>query len=495
MKDSRQIPGINSLGYQGINPENPPQLFVEKRNPTVQDYRNKKIGDIWINYLTNYTFMLADFVASLNATGKKVFEAIWVLLYPSSGGAEMFDTNAGMVVPNASNKIQVLGGTNLNTSGAGNTVTINLDNNLSISGSLSIPSIDEGVVQTDSNGEFFTSVGNNGEVLIGGGTEPQWANITSGTITINNGPNSIDLSASGVGEADFVTNSGTATPDNNTIVFAGGSNINTSGTGNTITIKLDNNVSISGNLTVTNDLTTSNIDIDGLVGFSSFSDGVVQSNSGALSSSAGNDGEVLIADSTGTPAYATIASSDLSVSITNGANTINIEDAGFTGAPYAFLAIQASTLNLGARQPFQYLMGSEVALTEIFDDGNGFFPGDGAGNEAIYTAAADGRYAFFFYVTVQSVEDSPVVPGQTYLTLVLVASNASEYYGEDQYYITNNPYGNIVLKKSINIPLDMGDTVRFYIGFRQAFSSASIYGANGSEPITWISGFYTGDKP
>lgn len=58
-----------------------------------------------------------------------------------------------------------------------------------------------GVVMIDSNTKLGSSNGSNGQVLIGGGTKPAWANITStdGSITITNGVNSIDLSSDGGG--------------------------------------------------------------------------------------------------------------------------------------------------------------------------------------------------------------------------------------------------------------------------------------------------------
>jgi len=43
-------------------------------------------------------------------------------------------------------------------------------------------------------------------------------------------------------------------------------------------------------------------------------------------------------------------------------------------------------------------MGEDVILTEIFNDGSGFYPGDGAGDPATFTAPVTGKYYIEFYV-------------------------------------------------------------------------------------------------
>lgn len=65
-----------------------------------------------------------------------------------------------------------------------------------IYGSPNFPSISTaGVVQSNSSGAFSSTNGTNGQVLVGGGSAPAWANITSGnsSVTITNGANTIDL--------------------------------------------------------------------------------------------------------------------------------------------------------------------------------------------------------------------------------------------------------------------------------------------------------------
>ena len=45
-------------------------------------------------------------------------------------------TDAGVAVPNPLEQINILGGTNINTSAAGNTIRVNLNNSVVLSGSL-----------------------------------------------------------------------------------------------------------------------------------------------------------------------------------------------------------------------------------------------------------------------------------------------------------------------------------------------------------------------
>lgn len=69
--------------------------------------------------------------------------------------------------------------------------------NVSIdSGGLVVASLSAGVAQTDSLGKFSSSNGSNGQVLIGGGSTPVWANLTAGTgISVTNGAGSITIAA------------------------------------------------------------------------------------------------------------------------------------------------------------------------------------------------------------------------------------------------------------------------------------------------------------
>jgi hypothetical protein len=118
-----------------------------------------------------------------------------------------FDTD-GTPATSVGGVISTVGdGVNIDTNGAGSTVTISLANSPVISGSLTVGTtltvsgLGLGVVQTDATGLFSSSAGNNGQVLIGGnGVAPAWANISPGTgIAITNTSGGITIDTTGGG--------------------------------------------------------------------------------------------------------------------------------------------------------------------------------------------------------------------------------------------------------------------------------------------------------
>jgi hypothetical protein len=97
------------------------------------------------------------------------------------------------------------------------------------SGGFTDTALSTGVVQTNSSGLLSSSNGTNGQVLIGGGTAPAWANLTSSgnTITITNGANTINLEttnpASGITWQTITTSSATLAPNNGYFIdYSGG---------------------------------------------------------------------------------------------------------------------------------------------------------------------------------------------------------------------------------------------------------------------------------
>lgn len=108
-------------------------------------------------------------------------------------------TDSGTATP-ASNILNVLGGTGINTEGSGDTVTINLNSPVSVAnGGTGVTSLtDHGVmIGSGTSGVTVTSVGTNGQLLIGAtGADPAFASLTSsgGLITYTTGANSLDIS-------------------------------------------------------------------------------------------------------------------------------------------------------------------------------------------------------------------------------------------------------------------------------------------------------------
>ena len=147
---------------------------------------------------------------------------------------------------------------------------------------------------------------------------------TAGIITVTGNPGSHTLTIDAGSElaTTYDADSGSAVPSSGVLTIAGGTNINTSATGNTVTINLDSTISGLTNLTV-NNLTVNDSATFGFMGA-----GVVQSSSsGVLSSTEGTDGQILISSTAGAPAWSTITAG-ANITVTNGHNSITIAGSG-----------------------------------------------------------------------------------------------------------------------------------------------------------------------
>jgi hypothetical protein len=121
------IKGTRPQSYLGVNASNPPNMLVLPRAPTTADTKNVTIGDFWLNETTEILYQLVNLERDV---------ATWIeIATAAGGGAVFFDTDAGTATTTATQHITIHGGSNLNTSGAGNTVTYNLNNTVAISGS------------------------------------------------------------------------------------------------------------------------------------------------------------------------------------------------------------------------------------------------------------------------------------------------------------------------------------------------------------------------
>jgi hypothetical protein len=255
-----------------------------------------------------------------------------------------FTTNSGSATT-ASGIANILGGSNINTAGAGNTVTVNLNNSVSVPGSITagsgliatggglsvigtvtFGSLGAGVLSTNASGVVSANattnhavqignasgnltsipVGTNGQVLIAAtGADPAFATLTSnnGTITFTPGVNSLDLAATNtVSAVTFITENGTATTLNSMITFTGNPNIKTSGSGSTVTIGLDDSIVVPGTVTVNSGviITGGGLSVIGTVTFGSLGAGVLSTNaSGVVSANATTDHAVQIGNASG----------------------------------------------------------------------------------------------------------------------------------------------------------------------------------------------------
>jgi hypothetical protein len=112
----------NPLSYMGIKEENPPELIIAQRNPAATDI-HYDIGDIWINEATATSFQMTAKAAGL---------ATWSTLGGATADVNTLSGDAGGLISPTAGNIVLAGGTNIGTTGAGSTITINLDNAITV---------------------------------------------------------------------------------------------------------------------------------------------------------------------------------------------------------------------------------------------------------------------------------------------------------------------------------------------------------------------------
>lgn len=287
---SKRLTGLNPLAYIGVEPLTPPQMYIATRPPTVNDSRNFNLGDLWVDKENENLYVLVSLSQG---------QAIWI----TSSGATTFETDNGSAT-DIGGVVALLGdGTTITTAAtAANEVTFSLtqglDGQLLIGADgasaqwADVTSADNSVLITPGINTLDLTVdpsvvignGTNGQLLIGGGSAPAWASLTSdGSIIITPGVNTLQISApNATGVTTLTADSGTATQAAGNIdVLGDGATITTSGATDTLTVALTN----------------------------------------------GTDGQLLIGGGANA-VWANLTSSGGTVVITEGVNTINLEATG-----------------------------------------------------------------------------------------------------------------------------------------------------------------------
>jgi hypothetical protein len=132
----------------------------------------------------------------------------------------------------------------LNNSDIDSNLKAQTDNGLARPNNEIVNFFGENVIQTSTTNSNTVQTelvnGNAGQVLIGGGSDPQWKYITSndGTIVTDTGQNSLDLTvATLIDDLEFMgDNNDTAQPDQGTVIITGTTGVDTMTTGSIITI-------------------------------------------------------------------------------------------------------------------------------------------------------------------------------------------------------------------------------------------------------------------
>ena len=169
---NQRLNGLEPLSYAGVNAVQPPDFITRPVDPTPNDSKNFYLGAIWLNTATEDVWMLVNLYGN---------SATWVMVTGAAGSVLTLTGNAGGAVGPLLGNINVVG----------DAVTID---------------------------------------IVG-----------------NPATNTLTASATGIMANSFPTDAGTATPAAGVLKILGGTggrDINTSGSGNTIHIDLDNAITL-----------------------------------------------------------------------------------------------------------------------------------------------------------------------------------------------------------------------------------------------------------
>jgi hypothetical protein len=308
---SNKLSSVASLAQRGTNATNPPNWVIYKRNPTTADSKNFSLGDLWLNKITKESWCLVSLAGNLSSHGNLI--ADWIKI--SNVASELTITGNDHV------PVEPSVGGNINLLGDGTSVLIfGIPSTNSLVMSLIGSSGSKLTLTGDTGGVIHSGPSNNVNLLGAAGLEVTGSPLTN-TLTV--GPSGI--------ASTFHTDAGNAVPSSGILNVVGGSNINTSGTGNTVTVNLDSTLTGITNLTVNNLTVTTSAD------FSYLTEGVLQSDgSGNITSSKGTDGQVLIGSTAGAPVWANITAG-ANISITNASNSITISKSSSGGNGWVFI--------------------------------------------------------------------------------------------------------------------------------------------------------------
>ncbi|MDX1532865.1 MAG: hypothetical protein R3230_01510 [Nitrosopumilaceae archaeon] len=126
-------------------------------------------------------------------------------------------------------------------------------------GDLVVGSWGNGVVTSTAAGVSSSINGTDGQILVAATANPvAWADLTSsgGTIAISGGANTLNIETAATIAASYDTDSGTATPAGGVLDILGGTNINTAGAADAVTVNLDSAITVD-------QIDIDNIQIDG----------------------------------------------------------------------------------------------------------------------------------------------------------------------------------------------------------------------------------------
>jgi len=356
----------------------------------------------------------------------------------SSGAAvaTTFNGKAGTAVP-AFGALTITGDANINTVGAGRTITTSLANNITLGGSLTTgTTITSGGIITANAGLTVTAGNANinaGGLTVGGISQLVGAVTSGGTFTSNSlGSGFVANSAAGM-NAFSTTNGNVAT--------ANGNIISTYGT------------TAGSHLVATTDLTLPATVLPGVL---------MNASSGLVSSTTGTqDGQLLIADSVLGPVWNKLTAGT-GIAITYGGpstGNITITNTGVGGSKAAFFAQPSANITKATGDGYIYLF-TGTTCTSVFDVLGNFNL-----STSTFTALTTGVYQFNFIVGIALGDlNTP------YLITQFIYTPFSQFFNKNM--ITQGNAGGtsaiISAEFTLNLYLNLGDIITFGI---QATSS------------------------
>ncbi len=475
---SYRLSGINPLAYVGVEPLTPPAMLVYPRSPTPGDSKGYNLGSLWLVAAppptTNWElWLLVDLTAGV---------ATWVQIYPDSGaGVIRLDADVGFAIPTLG-VINVLGGPNINTFGdASNNLFINLNESIRLPNTSSDGS--QGVL-------FLGAVGGVGgqTFLHNYGTGNTFTGTLAGNLTLN-----VGAAQDNSGYGDGVLNSLTDGAFNTAVgslsqrfVTAGNLNSSLGATSLLNLVSGSNNLALgegagenytgaeSSNIMIANpgvlgESNTIRIGVDGV--------GLGQQDAaymaGVYGRSVGGTNQTVVIDNAGKLGSV-------------------VSPPPISNAAKAFLGILETDTGIVTGLGATYVLGTTVAYTTVFDDTGGFFPGDGLGTPASFTAPVTGKY----YLEVQvlpldtsggtSVAVWPqidiITPSRTY------TNNGAGGGGSIGGIIRSTlPVRQAASIFNVVADLSIGDVVTYQITANYGSNNLIIRGS--SSPLTLLTGF------
>ncbi len=266
-----RLDGRNPLAYMGVKPSQPPQLLVRNAAPTANDVYNLVIGTLWV--VQEKINPVAQDPEIYMLVNQEQNQATWVQIYPGSGtGAveSLTGNSGGAVLPTAADpaNINILGTGTITVVGNPGTNTLTVTPSGDIASSFptqsgtAVPSAGaltingSGVIATSGAGSTVT-ITPSGAIASSFITNPATGTATpsSGVLTfagagatvVSAAGSTVTITSTDTGTTSFPTDSGTATPTAGAVNVLGGTagrDINTSASGSTIHVDLNNAITL-----------------------------------------------------------------------------------------------------------------------------------------------------------------------------------------------------------------------------------------------------------